>query len=30
VRAIAVAEETLALAKKALRQDYFHRSLMLR
>jgi tryptophanyl-tRNA synthetase len=30
LKAIAVAEETLALAKKALRQDYFQRSLMLR
>lgn len=30
VKAVAVAEETLALAKKALRQDYFQRSLTLR
>ncbi len=29
-KAAAVAEETLALAKKALRQDYFQRSLVLR
>ncbi len=30
IRANAVAEETLALAKKAMRQDYFRRSLTLR
>jgi hypothetical protein len=30
VRANAVAEETLALAKKAMRQDYFPRSLAIR
>ena len=30
VKAVAVAEETLALAKKALRQDYFPRSLTFR
>ncbi len=30
IEAVAVAEETLALAKKALRQDYFRRSLSLR
>lgn len=29
-RAVAVSEETLALAKRALRQDYFERSLVLR